>query len=86
MKLENKFQENRFSRLFSILGELSPHSQVTVKDLANEYGVHERSIYRDIDVLQEAKLGVFYDENNTLKISRVGYQKIRSWIVGGKEE
>ena len=79
-------REKRFRRLFSILAELSPYSQVTVHDLAAEYEVDERSIQRDLEVLQSAKLGVFYDENATIKISRVGYGKIKSWIMGAKEE
>ncbi len=73
--------EDRLSRLFSIVGELSPHSQITVQDLAREYEVSERTIQRDIQTLQEAKMGIFYD-GESLKISRVGYRKIRSWMLG----
>ncbi|MBI4641862.1 MAG: HTH domain-containing protein [Candidatus Tectomicrobia bacterium] len=67
-------------RLFNILGQLSPHSQVTVRELATEYEANERTIQRDIDVLRDAKLGVYYDDDDTVKISRTGYQKIRSWL------
>jgi len=84
--MQYQMQEQHFSRLFGILSQLSPHSQVTVHDLAAEYEVNERTIQRDIDVLQQAKLGVFYDINNAVKISRVGYGKIKSWIVGAKDE
>ena len=78
-------RDERFVRLFSILGQLSPHSQVTVGDLANEYGVSAKSIQRDVEVLQDAKLGVFVDEKK-IKISRIGYRKIAKWIgEEGKE-
>ncbi len=74
--------EERMARLFSILSYLSPYSQVTVHDLAAEYEVNERTIERDIQLLSGAQLGVFYDEDGTVKISRIGYGRIRSWIVG----
>jgi len=74
--------ETRVARLFSILGQLSPYSQLTLCDLANEYGVDERTIARDINILKDAKLGVFKDSNNTIKIHRNGYRKIKSWIIG----
>lgn len=74
--------EEKLSRLFGILGTLSPHSQVTIRELSEEYEISERTVQRDIATLQRAKLGVFYDERGTLKISRVGYQKIRSWMIG----
>lgn len=77
--------EKRFVRVFSILSYLSPHSCVTVHDLAAEYEVHERTIERDIEVLRDAQLGVFYDVDNTIKIHRNGYQKICSWMTAGKE-
>ena len=84
--MQYQMQEQHFSRLFGILSQLSPYSQVCVHDLAAEYKVNERTIERDIDVLREAKLGVFYDEDNKVKISRVGYGRIRSWIVGAEGE
>lgn len=84
--MQYHLQEKRFSRLFSILGELSPHSELTVHDLAVEYEVNERTIERDLEVLRAAQLGVFYDEYATVKISRVGYARIKSWIEGAKEE
>ena len=73
--------EQRFSRIFGIVGTLSPYSQITVRELANEYEVSSRTIQRDIKALQNAKLGVFY-EGHKLKISRTGYKKIRSWMLG----
>lgn len=72
--------DERLSRLFSILATLSPYSQITVRDLAQEYEVSERTIERDIEALQVAKLGVFYD-GEKLKISRIGYRKIQSWMI-----
>ncbi len=72
--------EQRFIRLFSIVGQISPHSQVTVHDLATEYEVSERTIKRDVQILQDAKLGVFCEENK-IKISRTGYKRIRSWML-----
>ena len=78
--------EQRFARLFNILSYLSPHSQVTVHDLAQEYDVDERTIQRDIQLLSCAKLGVFYDEDGSVKISRLGYGRIRSWIIGALKE
>ena len=74
-------RDERFSRIFSIVGQLSPHSQVTVHDLSEEYGVSSKSIQRDVDVLRNAKLGVFMEEGK-IKISRIGYGKIRSWMLG----
>lgn len=74
-----EIRQERLCRIFNILGQLSPFSQVTVHDLSVEYGVDERTIQRDVEVLERAELGVFEDENNTLKI---GYRKIKSWING----
>ena len=71
----------RLTRLFHILGYLSPHSQVTVRELAREYNVTKRTIERDIEALQDAHLGVFY-EDDRIKISRIGYKKIKSWMSG----
>lgn len=71
----------RMSRLFSIIGYLSPHSQITIPDLAKEYEVSKRTIRRDIEVLQNAQLGIFI-EKNRIRISRIGYKKIRSWMLG----
>lgn len=79
MKYELRLE--RFSRLFSILSQLSPHSCVTVHDLAAEYEVDERTIHRDIEVLESAQIGVFVDEDHTIKIGRNGYKKIQSWMV-----
>jgi predicted DNA-binding transcriptional regulator YafY len=80
--MKYEIRTERLERLFSILSYLSPYSQVTVHDLAAEYEVDERTIQRDIETLQSAKLGIFYDENNAVKISRAGYSRIKSWIVG----
>ena len=73
--------EHRVSRLFSILGQLSPHSQVTVHELCREYELDSKTIQRDIEMLQEAKIGVFYDDDK-IKISRIGYKRIRRWMLG----
>ena len=72
--------EKRISRLFNILSFVSPHSQITIHELADEYGVDTRTIERDVQLLREAKLGIFCDEDK-IKISRHGYKRIRSWIV-----
>ena len=74
-------QQERLCRLFNILGKLSPHSQLTVKELAVEYEVDERTIQRDIEVLERAELGIFSDEENRLKMGRNGYRKIQSWMT-----
>jgi predicted DNA-binding transcriptional regulator YafY len=84
--MKYEIRTKRFERLFAILAQLSPYSQVTVHDLATEYNVDDRTIERDLEALQSAKLGIFYDENSSIKISRVGYGRIRSWIEGAKEE
>ncbi len=76
-----EIQQSRLCRIFNILGQLSPHSQVTVHDLAAEYNVDERTIQRDIEVLERAELGIFADEDNKIKIGRNGYKKIQSWMV-----
>jgi predicted DNA-binding transcriptional regulator YafY len=73
--------EEKMARLFCILSFLSPHSQVTVEDLAREHELSKRTIERDIEILSRAKLGVFYDEEGYLKISRHGYQRIKSWVM-----
>ena len=73
--------DKRLSRMFSILGQLSPHSQLTVNDLAKEYEVNERTIQRDLQTMESAKLGIFH-ENGKIRISRVGYRRIRSWLAG----
>ena len=78
-------QDQRFQRLFSIIGQLSPHSQLTVHDLAAEYQVHERTIDRDLEVLRSAKLGIYCDADDTVKIHRNGYRKIAAWVLSGKE-
>jgi len=74
--------EEKLSRLLGILGSLSPHSQVTIRELSEEYEISERTVRRDIATLQNAKLGVFYDDGGKVKISRVGYRKLRSWMIG----
>lgn len=79
--MNSEVKQERLCRIFNILSYLSPHSKVTVHDLASEYQVSERSIQRDIAVLERAQLGVFYDEDKTVKISRIGYRKIRSWMI-----
>ena len=73
-------QTERLSRLFNILSQLSPHSQVTVHDLAVEYSVNERTIQRDIEVLERAELGIFADDENRIRMGRNGYKKIQSWM------
>ena len=73
--------EERLSRIFGIIGYLSPHSQVTIRELAQDYEVSTRTIKRDIEMLQDAQLGVFYD-GESIKMSRTGYKKVRSWIIG----
>ena len=78
--------EQRFQRLFAIIAELSPHSQTTVHELAAEYEVNERTIERDLEVLQRAKLGIYYDADNTIKIGRNGYRKICSWMSDSAKE
>lgn len=73
--------QQRLTRVISILGYLSPHSQVTVHDLAAQYGTSEKTIQRDVEVLQDAKLGVYIDDA-TIKIHREGYKKIKQWMSG----
>ncbi|MBI4849403.1 MAG: HTH domain-containing protein [Nitrospirae bacterium] len=77
-----EIRQERMCRIFNIIGQLSPFSQVTVHDLAAEYNVDERTIQRDIEVLERAELGVFQDENSCIKIGKNGYKKIKSWISG----
>lgn len=72
--------EQRIARLFHILTFLSPHSQVTIEDLAREYEVDEKTIKRDLQMLEEARLGVF-NEDGKIKISRIGYRRIQSWML-----
>lgn len=79
--MKYELRQERFSRLFSILSQLSPFSQVTVHDLATEYEVDERTIQRDIEVLENAQLGVFIDQDHSVKMGRGGYKKIQSWMV-----
>lgn len=73
--------EKRMERLFCILSYLSPHSKVTTADLAKEYEVNRRTIERDIQILSNARLGVSYDPDGYICISRTGYRKIRSWML-----
>lgn len=73
--------EQRMSRLFNILTFLSPHSQLTVEDLARQYEVDAKTIQRDLRMLESAQLGIFNDDGK-IKISRIGYRRIRSWMVG----
>ena len=79
--MKKEKEDERIGRLFAILGTLSPHSQVTVRDLAEEYEVSPRTIQRDLKALMNAELGIFYD-NEKIKISRLGYRKIKSWMIG----
>ncbi len=74
--------QQRLVRLFSIIGQISPYSQLTVSDLAAEYEVHPRTIARDVQILQDAQLGVYCDEEDKIKIHRVGYKKIKQWMSG----
>jgi len=74
-----EIKQERMCRIFNILGQLSPYSQVTVKELAVEYEISNRSIQRDIEVLKRAQIGVFEDEDK-IKISCAGYKKIKSWM------
>ncbi|WP_372368040.1 HTH domain-containing protein [Candidatus Uabimicrobium sp. HlEnr_7] len=68
----------RLLRLFSILGQLSPHSQTTVMDLVREYEVSERTIERDIETL--SLVGVTYNEGK-ITISRQGCKSISEWML-----
>ena len=77
--------QQRLVRLFSIIGQISPYSQLTVHELSQEYEVHPRTIERDIEVLQDAKLGVYLDENEKIKIHKLGYKKIKQWMSGEGE-
>ncbi|HPY74478.1 MAG: DeoR family transcriptional regulator [Planctomycetes bacterium] len=72
--------EERFSRLFGIIANISPHSQINIRDLAKEFGVSERTIKRDLLILQQAKLGIYF-EGRFIRITRIGYKKIRSWLI-----
>ena len=79
--LGDNHMEHRLVRLISILGLLSPHSQVTIRDLAVEYGVSTKTAQRNVNVLRDAKLGVYQDECGKVKITRMGYKKIKSWLL-----
>ena len=68
----------RISRLFSILGQLSPHSQITIQELACEYEVSQRTIERDIQTL--SMVGVTISEGRVF-ISRQGCQSISAWML-----
>lgn len=72
--------ERRLGRLFSIVAYLSPHSQVTIEDLAREYEVDMKTIRRDLKILRSAQLGIFLEQGK-IKISRIGYRRIQSWMV-----
>ena len=73
--------KKRITRIFGILGRLSPHSQITIADLAREYEVSEKTIERDVQTLQGTSLGIFCEEGK-IKISRKGCQLIANWMNG----
>lgn len=69
----------RSERLFEIVFILLNQKQTTAQALAKRFGVSVRSIYRDIDILSNAKIpvytmqgtggGIFIDENYTINKS-----------------
>lgn len=56
----------KYDRLLFILNLLRARRNLTAADLANECGVTERSIYRDIITLSEANVPVYFDNGYKL--------------------
>ncbi len=67
-------------RLFGIVGQLSPNSNISIKALSKEFRVSENVIHNDIGTLLDSKMGILYD-GETLSISKTGYRRVCSWIM-----
>ncbi|HET6248704.1 MAG TPA: WYL domain-containing protein [Tepidisphaeraceae bacterium] len=50
-------------RLFRLIVQIQGNPNLNAKRLAEIHGVHERTIYRDIDILQGATVPVSFDED-----------------------
>lgn len=57
----------KVDRLFLILNLLKRKGGVTASDLASECRVSERTIYRDIEALSEAKIPISFDDGFRLR-------------------
>lgn len=57
---------NKYDRLFHILNLLRTRRNLNAQKLAEECGVTERSIYRDIISLSEANVPIYYDNGYKL--------------------
>ena len=44
---------NRIDRLFAILLQLQKQGRLRAEDLANQFGISKRTVYRDIAALNE---------------------------------
>lgn len=71
--------ERQLSRVFQIIGMLSPHSCVTISQLARLFETPRRTIQRDIRALYV--LGVYHD-GKYLRMHRDGRRRIARWMRG----
>ena len=53
----------RFNRLLRLLGLLQGHRRLNVKDIAEELEVHERTVHRDLEVLELAGVPWVFDRS-----------------------
>lgn len=59
---ERRLRQNaRFNRLLRLVGLLQGHRRRNAKDIAEELEVHERTVYRDLEVLQLAGVPWVFD-------------------------
>jgi predicted DNA-binding transcriptional regulator YafY len=64
-------QNARFARLLRLMGLLQGRRRVGVKDIAEELEVHERTVYRDLEVLELAGVPWVFDRAaNSYRIER----------------
>ena len=86
-KNDNRFiWEKRFQRVFSILVNLSPHSQETVESLAVQSGCDRAQIERDVSILEQSGLGIYIDDEGRIKLMHNGYNRVLMWLRGYSAE
>ena len=71
---------NKFDRLLYILNKLDRKEKVRVKDLAEELGVSERTIYRYINSLIDAGFPIYYDREKGTYAFEKGFSLSRALL------
>jgi predicted DNA-binding transcriptional regulator YafY len=78
----------RLSRCVQLLNTLQSRIGYTIEDLAREFEVSERTVYRDLCLLAEAGIPTFYDakkhgrtlaQNSCIRASILSNDELRIW-------